>query len=446
MIVSMKTTFGLVLALAGLSALSVFAEPNASSKQLEIYPKNLARHHLGASLLVSDEATKSFIATEAAAAWLDDDVSTGWPPLPGHHFYLLSLPEPQMLSNFCISARAPSGTVSLYAGDELVKPDAKSWVPLTKNLPLDSINDKRLSRPFNRLAKYLLIETNITDSGPWYGVYAYGDKPAVSYQLQKRAQPVDMHTILGPYVNPQVDFNLAALSSNGRVIQANATEGYLSWQKVIDDNPESGLTITPSGNESGLVIKYDQSRMIQRAAVLADPNTRGKLDIFLLKNAPITAGGDDAQFQKAALVGKNIPAAKSASDQILSKAISLENMTPATTIVFDGASPRGAINFAPTSAEALVVRWTPDTAGQPITIREINTFNDLSPSDYEVALTPEAIGEYGADRSKEGKAVIGEGKKEAPPLIGEQLPPKAPFLPGPPVFPNVPPLGPVSAP
>ncbi len=440
----MKTKLGSVLMLATLAASGAFAEPGADSQHLQIFPKNLARHHAGAALLVFDEATKTFIATEAAAAWLDDDVATGWPPMPGHHFYLLALAEPQMVSNFCISGRAPSGTVSLFAGDEKSAPGSKSWTSLAKDVPLESINDHRMTRPFNRLAKYLLIETNLTDSGPWYSIYAYGDKPAISYQLQRRIQPVDAHSLLGPYVNPQVDFDLGALYAKSRVIQANAAEGFLSWQKIIDDNPESGLTILPS-KESGLVIQFGETRTVQRASVHTDSNTRGKLDFFVLPVVPSAREGAD--YQKAALLAT--PGAKPIAEQTPIPPVSLENLTPAATLVFDGNSPRGAINFPPASGAAFAVRWTPDTAGQPITIRELNTFGDFSPSNYEIALTLEAVGDYATDRSKDrskdGKAVVGEGKKQAPPLIGE-APPKAPFLPGPGLFPNTLPLGVVSAP
>src|SRR6187549_2525910 len=103
----MKTKLGSLITVVCLAGSSVFADPAPASKQLQGYSKNFARHHLGTSLQIFDESTKSYVATEAAAAWLDDDVTTGWPPLAGHHFYILSMPESQMLTNFCISARTP---------------------------------------------------------------------------------------------------------------------------------------------------------------------------------------------------------------------------------------------------------------------------------------------------------------------------------------------------
>ena len=47
--------------------------------------------------------------------------------------------------------------------------------------------------------------------------------------------------IFGPYVNDQTNFNVNGLYASGRVAYANSPEGYLSWQKAIDDNPETGV-------------------------------------------------------------------------------------------------------------------------------------------------------------------------------------------------------------
>ena len=87
-------------------------------------PKNLARQHLGANLLIYDASNQTYAPTEAAAAWLDDDIATGWPALTGKQDYLLALPEPALVNNFSISARSATGTVTLYAGDEAAPPGA----------------------------------------------------------------------------------------------------------------------------------------------------------------------------------------------------------------------------------------------------------------------------------------------------------------------------------
>src|SRR5438874_3168141 len=103
----MKTKSILAAAFCSIAAVGAFgasADTEPATKQLQIYPKNLARQHLGTNLFVFNATNQTYVPTEAAAPWLDDDVATGWPAMTGHHFYLISLAEPELLSNFCISA------------------------------------------------------------------------------------------------------------------------------------------------------------------------------------------------------------------------------------------------------------------------------------------------------------------------------------------------------
>ncbi len=190
----MKTKSLLAIGALLFSSAFVFAATEATdgaAKQLQIYPKNLARQNVGTNLFVFDAASQNYIPTAAAAAWLDDDVATGWPPGTGKSYYLLTLSEPQLVTNFAISTKAGSnGIVTIYANsnDEPAPPSAKSWTPLVKDVSIDAINNKTLAKPFSHFAKYLLIETNVADPSPWYSIYVYGSTPASSFHLAKRAK------------------------------------------------------------------------------------------------------------------------------------------------------------------------------------------------------------------------------------------------------------------
>jgi hypothetical protein len=420
------------LAFLTAASLAAPAGPDSAANPLSSYPKNLARHHMGSNLFVFNATNQTYVPTEAAAAWLDDDISTGWPALTGQHYYMIALPEPELLTNFAISARPTSGTVSLYAGDEPAAPTSKSWALLAKDISVDSINDKKLAKPFSRFAKYLLIETNLTDSRPWYSVYLYGEKSAISYRMQKREKTIDSRAILGPYVNSQTAFNISSLYAKARVAYASAADSYVAWQKIIDDNPESALAIAPSSTDASLVIKYGQPESVQRLSVLADAGARGKLDFYLVSDAdgakPVAQNaGTDADYLKV-----SYPEKPAASQEGPSRPVSLAGLTPVASMVFDGANGRNTIDFPAVKASKLLVRWTPDTAGAALPIREINSFGNPAMNDYEV-VSDLAVGELGVDVSKgDGKEPIGEGKEtigEGKEPIGQFLPSKEPFLP-----------------
>lgn len=411
-----------------ISFLFLAATLSAADESLNIYPKNLARQHLGTGLLSYNPTNQAYVPLEAAAAWTDDDVATGKPATKGQHYYLLTLVEPQLLSNFAISETGAVGTVSLYAGDEPSPPTAKSWKLLAKDMSVDAINQTKLDKPFSRFAKYLLIETNLTTPGTWYSLYLYGERPAVSYHLKKRTAPIDPVSILGKSVNSEGGFNLAGLYTNARVTYANGGVGFIGWQKLIDDNPASNVAIQPSEGESGMVVRYGDSHQIHRISVLGDPGVAGKLEFFLVKDLATKGeqtqvpGGNESQYIPAAFHEKPMTAMQAQS------AVSLLNLKPAATIELDGVKGRGSADFGATDASTLLVRWIPKTPGQNFAMREINCFGEVTLSDYE--LTPEGVAEQTFSDGKEYK-----GGKEALPPVGELLPPKTPFVPGEPAFP-----------
>ncbi len=405
-------------------------------------PKNLARQHLGANLLLYSPTSQTYEPTEASAAWLDDDVATGWPALTGKQDYLLALPEPELVNNFCISARNATGTVTLYAGDEAASPGSKSWTVLEQNVPVADLNDK-LGKQFGRFAKYILIETNLTDSGPWYSLYLYGATDAAAYAIQQRAQPVDPRTQFGPYTNPETSFSLSSLYAHSKVTMAGGDAP--SWQAAIDDNPMTGAYIAATQDEAGLAIQYDRSYAVQRISVLTDPGAKGKLDFYVITPAPGTAPTADRANSAHYIKVANETAALNGDTTAGNGPTPLDvtNLHPVQTINFDGSSPRGSVDFTPTSGTVLLARWTPDAPGQPLNVREINSFGDVALNDYQLSPPAVSEGPDAAQNESDGKQTlpIGEngGKTELPPAVGEEDPAKTPFIPGVPVFPpNIP--------
>ena len=64
-----------------------------------------------------------------------------------------------------------------------------------------------------------------------------------------------------------------------------------AWQKAIDDNPESSATIAASTNEPGATIQYGSTQSVSRISLLTDSTAKGKLDFFLVNDAPAIAAG-----------------------------------------------------------------------------------------------------------------------------------------------------------
>lgn len=428
---TLKHLLAATAAILGLSG-SVFAasDENANSA-LGIYRKNMARQHLGTNLFVFDKDNLSYSPTEAAAAWLDDDVSTGWPARSGRTFYLLALPEADLMTNFMISAKDPEGTISLYAGDELAAPDARTWSPIATDVDIASINERKFDKPFSRFAKYLLIETNLTKSGPWYSLYAYGERSAVSYELEKRDSAIDLNSIFGPYTNDQTALSFSSLYTGGRVTEGTADSGEVLWQRAIDDDPQTSLPVAPSSpSRPSLVVRFGETLTIQRAAILAAGSPKGRLDLYLIKNvqsATPVASSDVSNYVRVANRGTETSEARETPD--------LSGLTPTATIILDGTTVRRSIDFPATQSGYLLVAWTPSDGQSELALSEVNSFSSASLSTYKLNSEDAAVvGEVAerSDPSKDGKTFTDfkDGKVLLPPPVGEILPVKNPFVPG----------------
>jgi hypothetical protein len=402
----MKSKSMLSLASVLCTSIAFAADSGRSGSQLELYPKNVARQHVGSNLFIFNASSQTFVPTEAAAAWLDDDVSTGWPIMAGKQHYLLALSEPEMVTNFSVSTRPTAGTFTLSVGDEPAPPSAGSWAVVARDVPLEAINEKKLARPFGKLAKYVLIETNIADPGPMFSLYVYGSKPAVSYDLRQRTQAIDTTAIFGQHVNNQTTFNHGALYARGRVDYANSPDGFPAWQRAIDDNPDSALKVLPSTNEAGAVIRLDGSQTLSRVSLLANQNAKGKLDLYALPEASAADAG---------------------------KPVNLSGMTPTVSMIFDGSSARSNMDFPAVSAAAVAVRWTPVSPSDALSLREFASFSGITLANYEVSLNPAAVAAYdaadndGYRTDTDGKEVLGPDGKDAKEVA---LAPPSPYLPG----------------
>jgi hypothetical protein len=391
------------------STLTFAAPPEKSAGSASHgYLKNIARQHYTSTLSLFDATAQRYTSTEAAAAWLDDDVATGWPALAGKQHYLLQFAEPQLVTNFELSTKTASGTVSLYAGDRDAAPGDKAWTLVAKDVPVESINNQKLARPINKYAKYLLIETNIADPSPIYSLNVFSERTAASTAIVTRPQPVDVKPLLGEFVNNQTAFNMAGIYAKAAVTYANSGGSENSWQRAIDDDPETLLNVKTSTAESGMVLRFDGAQPFTRLSMLTNPKARGKVDIFLLSEAP----------------QNGVP-------------VSIEGITPSVTLTFDGTSQRASADFAETRASALALRWTPESGDAPLAIRELNIFADLALSDHEVAGAPAGIAQGPSEEDpkekslSDGKSPIAMGPDGKSPIaMGPDG--KAPIAAGPP--------------
>lgn len=392
--------------------LTAFADQQADSLLVN-FPKNFARQHLGTNLFLFSSATKTYVPTQAAAAWLDDDISTGCPAEPGQQFYLLSLRSPKLLKNLSASFQGASGSLSLYAGDEAAVPGSKSWTALAKDIPVESVNGQLLAKPFARYAKYVLIETNLSTPGTWYSLFLYGVTPSVAYDLHKREQAIDTRSLIGPFVDDETTINLGGLHARSRVF---GTEDFQSLQKLIDDNPATSVDLGDGQGERTFFLKFEVNQSVRRIALLTAKPTKGKLEFFVLPEQATESR--ISEIQTSGYIRAALTQTQAAPTLPIP---SVNGLQPTAILSMDGEKTRYSLEMTPVSGRGVVVRWSPESAGQTLPVAEMNVFSGpVTLANYEF-LHPQEPARLTTRDGKNFKTSY-KTAKELLPSVGEYLP------------------------
>lgn len=418
-----KTLLVLLTSIASTAMMASAAEADATAPA---GPKNLARHHLGANLFLFSQESQAYLPTQASSSWLDDDISTGMSPMPGKQDYLLALPDSESLSDFAVSGKASTGTVTLSVSDVLAPPTAKSWSVVAKDVPFESLNEKAHGQAISKNARYVLIETNLSEPMPIYSVYLYGTKPASEYSIRNRDQAIDPRAVFGPWVNDSLTFNVASTYAQASVKNADGSVN-VAAQAALDDNPNTSVALGGASGQTEIPVTLGQEQSVSRISVKTAANAKGRFDFFLANGADVAPGA-----------------------------------TPTASITLDGGESRASVDFPATQATMIKARWTPANGSDSVSLTDLNAFghNSLataavaSAGDQSVAVAgkPSTEGQtrrHRTSRDTDPKAIADgkDAKEDAAPIAAFN---GGPYLPGALGFPpnfgipkvNIPPLPP----
>lgn len=423
------TFFFLPLLTLGLA----FAAPSASAagdEALASYPKNLARLHLGASLYRYDPGSGTYQPADVASSWMDDDETTGQATKTGRQHYLLVLSQPFLVRNFTLSSDGSRGTVTVYAGDERATPESSTWTPVLSEVPISELNEQTPTGSLNRYGRYLLIETNLDQTGPLWSLYVFGREPATDFNLERRPMPVDSSSVFGQKVRQNTIIDVANIYSDARIVHMANGGAEADWHAMIDESPETFWIVNGAEDQATpafAVELADQTMPIRRISVMADAGP-GVMEFFLIGD-PATNSADTT-----------IPVATS-SPRPDFRSLDLDGMVPVCTLGFDGVSDREAIDIASAEGRYLLGRWRPTVGGENIKIRQLDVFGDPDFDNFQVVAAPAPIAEMdnAADKvvydpGKNYKTLldpIAEGPAEiaqfsptgAPPIFSSPVPP-----------------------
>ena len=292
-----KLISGLILAGAAFSingaalaksadTVDLYRVPEATPEKLSKIPKNLARWHMGATLvLVKDEQFKRIQVPDVGyfeeSVFLSDNSALTYNIEAGQHDYIIDLGQFMQVSRFFLNNQSAAGSFELAASDTLEEIDSRFWVKLS-----DSVEFEKGVIPsvtFSEVeTRYILVRFNIDTAG------TIGNFGAT-----------------GPLKITQAEFNIGKGESEEEVIQAHSPiidydfgAGYTGTRisyvsggnideinNLIDEDPTTTYAF-PSTEECVLIVDMRKETQMRTFVANYRSEVAGLVQVYMVDHLP----------------------------------------------------------------------------------------------------------------------------------------------------------------
>ena len=147
----------------------LYRVPEATPEMLERIPKNLARWHMGATLvLVKEDQFQRIQVPDVGyfdeSVFLSDNSALTYNIEVGQHDYIIDLGQFMRVSRFFLNNQSAAGTFELMSSDTLEDVDSRFWVKLSD--PIDFEKGVIPSVTFPEVeTRYILVRFKIDSAG-----------------------------------------------------------------------------------------------------------------------------------------------------------------------------------------------------------------------------------------------------------------------------------------
>lgn len=151
------------------NTIDLYRTPEPIQHDVDRTPKNLARWHMGATLvLVKDEQFQRIQVPDVGyfeeSVFLSDNSALTYQIQLGHHDYIIDLGQFMRVSRFFLNNQSATGNFSLSTSDTLEPIKSKQWTKLTK--PVGFSNGVIPSITFPEIeTRYILVHFEISNIG-----------------------------------------------------------------------------------------------------------------------------------------------------------------------------------------------------------------------------------------------------------------------------------------
>ncbi len=271
---------------ASKDTVDLYRIPEATTRDLERIPKNLARWHMGATLvLVKDQQFQRIQVPDVGyfeeSVFLSDNSALTYKIQQGTHDYIIDLGQFMRVSRFFLNNQSAGGNFTLLSSDTLEPIESGKWATLSR--PVAFSRGVIPSVTFPEIeTRYILVRFNI-DSPGMIGNFGATGPLSITQAEFTIGKGEDSNEVIKAQ-SPVIDYDFASSYTGTRI--AYISGGPLDQiYHLVDEDPTTTYTF-PSQEDSVIIVDLRKETQVRTFSVQYKTAESGTIQVYLVDNLP----------------------------------------------------------------------------------------------------------------------------------------------------------------
>lgn len=264
----------------------LYRVPEATPEALEKIPKNLARWHMGASLvLIKDGQFQRIQVPDVGyfeeSVFLSDNSALTYNIEEGQHNYIIDLGQFMQISRFFLNNQSAAGSFELASSDTLEEIDSRFWVKLSDNVEFEKGVIPSITFPEVE-TRYIHVRFNIDTAGTIGNFGATGPLKITQAAFNVGKGESEEETIQAQ--SPVLDYNFASGYTGTRI--AYVSGGNIDEiNNLLDEDPTTTYSF-PANEECVIIVDMRKETQIRTFAANYRSQMSGLVQVYMVDHLP----------------------------------------------------------------------------------------------------------------------------------------------------------------
>ncbi|WP_269525661.1 hypothetical protein [Coraliomargarita parva] len=268
------------------ASIDLYRVPEPTVRELEQIPKNLARWHMGATLvLIKDEQFQRIQVPDVGyfeeSVFLSDNSALTYAITRGQHDYIIDMGQFMTISRFFLNNQSAGGSFQLMSCDTLEPLESGKWVKVTD--PVSFAKGVLPSITFPEVeTRYLLVRFAIEDAGLIGNFGATG--PLKITQAEFNVGKGEETDTVNKAQSPIIDYDFASSYTGTRI--AYVSGGPIDQiYNLIDEDPTTNYQF-PSTEECVLILDLRKETQFRTFSAQYTTSISGLVQVYMTDSLP----------------------------------------------------------------------------------------------------------------------------------------------------------------